>query len=312
MTDTPVRLRPTALARSLTEALDTVAVDKTMLTARLGGDEVTGATRHQLRQALSTAIYRRWHTGNTADTGEHTADRDAAFEAALYALVPHEWTWRHPVPAASASHVLLDGVRVALPAIGRATGAAPDRLRVPAARPNLSPGFFLVDGSRGTGLKGTPTLRMYLHLADPGSALPIWERVLETLEEREVPYRIKILSRPADYPRRDALVIYLGGAAWSATSAILSAVQPLPGCEPQTSVFVDRLADGIGMAWEPSDHRPGMTGMSFGQHRAFAVASGLLGDDGDGDESTRTATALREANVDPSRPFRNLDSPLLP
>src|SRR4051812_43082698 len=53
----------------------------------------------------------------------------------------------------------------------------------------------------------------------------------------------------------------------------------------------DRRRSAI--AWEPADTRPGMSGLSFGQHRAIAMAIGLSG----------------EANIDPAAPARNLDSP---
>jgi hypothetical protein len=294
------------ISRPLRDALATVRADRTALRVRLGDQELSESTITQLKQELATAIYGRWHAGNAEDPSE---DRDPEFDAQLREHTPHDWTERLGTRAPGAGFVVLDGVRVAVPDSWQLADGPEGTVRVPAVRPNLSPGFFLVDGSRGTGLTDGQTLRMYVHLADARTAPVAWRAVVSTLEADDVPYRAKILSRRADYPRRDALVVYLGRAAWGAAPALVAALDAVPGRAPETSVFVKRLADGVGIAWEPSDSRPGMSGRSFGQHRAFAVAGGLLAEHGDGDPIGR---ALRAANVDPSDPSRNLDSPVLP
>ncbi|WP_449066688.1 T3SS effector HopA1 family protein, partial [Planomonospora algeriensis] len=73
------------------------------------------------------------------------------------------------------------------------------------------------------------------------------------------------------------------------------------------------LGPGVGWAWEPQDRRPGMRGMSFGEHRSHAVAAGLLAhaeQGGDRDEAVREA--LRAAGVEPGAVHRNIGSPPLP
>ncbi|MEU1291972.1 T3SS effector HopA1 family protein [Streptomyces sp. NPDC005840] len=211
--------------------------------------------------------------------------------------------------------VLLDGVRVALPA-DRIERAAADgrsaRVRLDAARPALSPGFFLCDGSRERRLRSTGTLRVYVHVRDAESAPAVWGAVLTALEEEPIPYRAKVCSALEAFPRQDGLVVYLGAEGWYAAERVAASVQGLPGVGATTSDFVRELAPGVGAAWEPDDRRPGMGRVSFGEHRAAAVASGLLlhhENPGVFTVAQAVEKALLDAGVDPADPARNLGSP---
>lgn len=184
------------------------------------------------------------------------------------------------------------------------------RLAMPAARPALSPGFFLADGSRG-GSRKRPMLRVYVNLQDRESVVPAWAAVLRCLEDRGVAYRAKVGSSPAGLSRRDALVVYLGSDGLDAVVPVAEAVAGIPGRGEEVSVFAERVAAGVGVGWQPAGGKAA-PGMSFGQHRAAAVAEGLaghaLGTRG-GPPAEAVAEALREAGIDPAAPYRNLDSP---
>jgi hypothetical protein len=183
-------------------------------------------------------------------------------------------------------------------------------LRYPAARPALSAGFFLVDGSAGR-LAGDRVVRCYLHVEDAGAAPAIWARVLRVLEDRAVRYRAKVSSSPMLYPRRDAIVVYLDEAD-AVSAELAAAAEGLPGLGRTTSVFVRELAPGVGLAVEPSDPRPRMGHMSFGQHRSYAVAEGLLeharasASGAAPDVETAVCRALIRAGVRPDAPWQNL------
>jgi hypothetical protein len=206
------------------------------------------------------------------------------------------------------------------------------RLLLPAARPALSPGHYLVDGPAGR-LAGGPILRVYVHLLGPHEAPGRWHDVLTTLNDAGVTYRAKIVSTPGGYPRRDAMVVYLGPGNWAAAGLVRDAVAGRPGTGGECSVFAHRLAPGVAAAWNPSDPRPGFRGLSFGEHRARVTAAALLGATSPANGAAAglatgaaaglangTAAGLARrldecfaaASIDPARPARNRDSPAVP
>ncbi|MFD8319010.1 T3SS effector HopA1 family protein [Kitasatospora purpeofusca] len=251
--------------------------------------------------------------------------RDEVFERDLAEAVPHRRTTVSarlcavPGPTKASPHagadngmllVQREGVRVWMPrdsVLGPEAPVAGDRvtLAVAPTRPALSPGFFLVDGSMGH-RRPDQLLRVYVNLTHPRHAAPVWHRVLSHLEDNQVPYRSKVLSSPMLYPRRDALVVYLGVGFEAQAAGVAEAVDGMTGVGSATSAFTDRLAHGVATAWEPDDPRPEMQGLSFGQHRAAAVALALMDRARDGAPIERALVRrFLEANIDPAAPSRN-------
>ncbi|MGC9441881.1 T3SS effector HopA1 family protein [Streptomyces sp. WG5] len=295
---------------------------------RLGDRDVTADRPRRLCQRLGTALYEVFHAGHAFGDKPGILRRDPALEVPLARAVPHATTpvaarlldgpaERGPAPGGRVAAV--GGVRVRLPeelppeSVGGVSGAGYHVLRLPTARPRLSPGFFLVDGSRGSCGPG-PLVRLYIHLTDPGAAVRVWSAVLGVLEGLEVPYRSKITSSRKLLPRRDGMVVYLGAAAWHAVPAVVGAVSAAD-VGTETSAFARALAPGLSLAWEPDDARPGRSGGSFGQHRSLAIAEGVVDAMADGGLSRAHAhvlTRLTESGIDPSALHRNIDSPDLP
>lgn len=281
--------------------------------------------------------------------------RDDAFDQRLFAAMPHRTTLVKATVLGDdplADHVVvgLDGLRLRIPrdrladhlpehpegaAAGIAEGGAEGgaernpqaslpqasgggsrevTLRIPAPRPALSTGFFLTDSSRGR-VSGSAMLRLYVHLTDAEPAPAVWGTVLSTMEGMGLRYRAKVTSSLKHFPRRDALVVYLGPDAWHAAGEIAAAVQGMPGLGTGTSAFVHAIADGVGAAWEPHDPRPGRRVLSFGEHRCQVLAEALVGHAVRADGVSREAVvaeAFLNAGTDPLMPARNLDSPVLP
>lgn len=170
-----------------------------------------------------------------------------------------------------------------------------------------------MDGVHGRPADGADRelLRMYVHLRYPDAAPRVWGALLAELAARSVPYRAKVLSRPWAYPRRDAIVVYLDADLADVVFPLAAAVHRLPGIGADTSVFA-RLLPGLAVAWEPRDTRPGWGGQSFGQHRAAAVAEGVVRyatDRERTDLAQEIAVSLRGAAADPEEPARNHSSP---
>jgi hypothetical protein len=326
------------LTPGVLRVLDEVSVAPDGLSADVAGQEVTADTPRALRAILANHFYSRYHVGRTEpvdpDEPPVRSLRDPRFEERLAAVMPHRHT-TSVVPVLPGGtdpgvRVLLDGVRVTLPeervesrGTHRAAGQDADgdgstatgdiaRVRLDAARPALSAGFFLCDGSRERRVRTTATLRVYVHLRHADAAPAAWGAVLHALEDEGIPYRAKVASSPAHYPRQDALVVYLGSDGWHAAGRVAEAVRGLDGIGDGTSAYVRRLDRGVGSAWEPMDDRPGMRRVSFGEHRSAAIAAGLTAHVDDPDPLPREEAvrrAMEEAGIDPRDPAHNTLSP---
>lgn len=315
--DVPAPLAPPIL-RILAET--TVAADAT--SAVTFGRDVTADDPRALRAALAAEFYRRHHMGRS-DDGEAPAPRprpDPVLESRLLAAMPHRHIIRDVELLGDGDEsgvpVLLDGVRVkaAPERLDTARPGAPARVpvRLNAARPAVSPGFFLCESTVPARVRPTGILRVYLHVTAPDAAPRVWADVLGLLEGEQLPYRAKIASSRTGYPRQDACVVYLGPESWDAAELIAGAARRLPGLGGTVSAFARQLAPGVGAAWEPDDARPGMRRVSFGEHRAAALAAGLtehaLDPTARGREQA-VRDCLLEAGVDPADPAHNLTSP---
>ncbi|UFQ16851.1 MULTISPECIES: T3SS effector HopA1 family protein [Streptomyces] len=310
------------LSDTLNSALDAIQIEETEngLSARIGERTVEADTALALRDRLTMLIYECLHAGRPELPGGLPRTlRDADLERLLTQATPHPTTVRRTRllgSDAGQAIVELDGLRVRVPR-ETCTEAGPEGavdVALQAVRPALSPGFFLADGSAGRP-EGKELLRLYVHVTDSSYAPDVWNTVLTALEATGAPYRAKISSSPLLYPRRDALVVYLGSEALHVADAVVRAAAATPGLGGAVSPFTHELAPGLSCAWEPTDTRPGRSHMSFGEHRSAAVAEGLLNHVHTPTRCSRAeavASALTQAGIDPRQPARDLVSPELP
>lgn len=330
----PVPGSSAAIAPRLASALETVTVAADGLAASVGSREIHAETPGKLEYLLAAALYDVLHAGRTVPREQARGLREPVLEAELAAAIPHRSTTREvTLVAVRGDEVLaeLDGVKVRMDRAsldgpagpGGPGGAAgqppvpgsPIAVRIPAARPALSPGFFLADGTRPLG-EGSRVLRVYLHLETMEAALAAWSALLHLLEQAGTGYRAKVASCRALLPRRDALVVYLGAGDHGVHRLIADEVAGLTGLGPSASVFADPVRPGIAIAWEPADHRAEMKGLSFGEHRSRALAAALVQHAllaADRRPVTVAAAVHRSflaAGIDPANPARNLTSPM--
>ncbi|GAB7182132.1 hypothetical protein ATKI12_1963 [Kitasatospora sp. Ki12] len=319
MSDTPVS--PALLA-----AAERVSVLPDRTGATVGKRQLEAETPRELRRLLSDALYHELHAGLDVEGGSLPFRlRDPEFEAELAKAVPHRETTLRGVlreVGEDTHRVEFGGVTVRVPAervlvegepaagavaAGAVVGGAVVGVRNTSLRPALSPGFFMVEGTRPH--RSREVLRVYVHVESWQAARPVWHAALTHLEANRVTYRSKIVSSKLLYPRRDALVVYLDQQDREAVHGLAEAVGELPGLGSDTSVFTRRIRPGVSTAWEPRDPAPGMDGLSFGQHRASVLAKALVDTADAPDTFVRVLHGhLVAANVDPADPYRNLDS----
>src|SRR4051812_13949842 len=140
-----------------------------LLSAEIDGRELTAETPQRLRQTLITTLYETFHVGHDFGEERPRSYRDPWLEERLRSVTPHTDT-RAAASLVAPGIVLVDGVRIRLPEPGVPAG---DRIALPAQRPGLSPGFFLVDGSCGRAV-GRPLLRVYVHVGTSEEAVLAW------------------------------------------------------------------------------------------------------------------------------------------
>ncbi|HEX4790921.1 MAG TPA: T3SS effector HopA1 family protein [Actinospica sp.] len=315
-----LKTKQAPLSGALTAALAELRIDPDLDRVGVGGRSVEASDPVAFRAALASALYELWHAGTAGrDVGPAGLRRSPDYERELTAVFPHART-----AAKGTVRALPDGdglgvievnrVRISVPPEVVAGHAPGDTIVVelPAARPMLSPGFLYAKGSAG-GTDGSAVLRMYLHVEAAEYGPGIWRTVLGALEGRGARYGAKALSRPGGHPRRDAIVVYLPEGSWSCVPELVRALAGATGLGEATSVLARRVAPGLALAWEPTDTRPGRARVSFGQHRAMAVACGVVRHMSDGVELAQAvAEELTAAGADPAEPARNVDSPAFP
>ncbi|MFF6774194.1 T3SS effector HopA1 family protein [Streptomyces sp. NPDC012637] len=310
------------LASSVREVMDKISVAADRSKAVVGEREIEAETPRELRRLLSEAIYDVFHSGQEPGRVP-TRLRDEGLEARLAAVVPHrEIVTLARVRSAvetddkGGSRILVEreGVRFWIPLAAVRTADPVEgevaEVTLPSARAGLSPGFFLVDGSRQR-RGGQGVLRVYVNVANVDDVVGVWGAALTFLEDHGLPYRAKVLSAPELYPRRDAVVVYLDAEHAQAAPDLAAHVGGLPGVRADVSAFTEELRPGVATAWEPADPHSGRQGLSFGQHRASVLATALVDSAGAPDAGPGTAERtvveqFRQAGIDPAAPARNL------
>ncbi|KUN31577.1 hypothetical protein AQJ11_05120 [Streptomyces corchorusii] len=311
----------TRLPEDLRAALHAVRVDAAAAEAELADRRVAAEDTRQLTGLLADALYASLHAGLPESSAPSRRLRDPRLEEALARQVPHatfpsdaELIGDRPPESGTGGRVVVrtGGVAVAVPGAwvdGPVRNGRPVRLAWPAAHPAVSPGFFFVTGSQGPPPREQPLLRVYLHVRDEDAAPALFGRVLRALEASGRPYRAKAASVPHQYPRYDAVVVYLAAEDRALADLVAREVEGHPALGEETSLFARRHAPGLASAAEPGDPRPGMRGMSFGQHRSHVMAQALVehAATGRGEPlDLLLARRLAEASIDPSDPSRNL------
>ncbi|MFV0374545.1 T3SS effector HopA1 family protein [Microbacterium sp.] len=305
-----------APSRTFTDFLDDlpVSVHDSGTSATVDGDHLEAASPAELRSHLAAAIYAHLHIRHPEIQGQvHTRSRDD-LTTDLIAAVPH----RQIVQAITGTEpstrrgkhrrtVIVEGVKVIVgtEALVRDDGGVVVGARFPSWRTRTTPGYLLALGQRS--VAGARVARLYLARDDAEQALALWGPLLRRLHEEDLAHQAKALSSSVEYPRADAIVVYVAEEDVAAAhQAATRAMGDTPAATVPSSVFTHELAPGIATASEPVDPRPAYRQLSFGQHRSRVLAEALI----------RSATQrqcmsstweqdARAALIDPHAPGRN-------
>jgi len=275
-----------------------------------------GSASRKLRlRALERALYERFHAGRSS-TLQPEPYPDAGFRSALEDAVQFSWSrerdWRVVARDGDRVRVERDGLQLA---VDRHRDLRSDRevhvgtsveLRLPPARPALSPGFFTVLSPQGAPAPATG--RLYVNLP-AGSVAAFLGGLTRRLSNVPARWAVKTLGDPSAYGRRDGTVVYVEQRTLGEVRAgVRASLNDLPWpARADLPPLALALAPDLAYADEPVA-RPGQPAMSFGQHRMTTIARAALGPrSADGTRrARRVERILVDAGIDPTAPYRNL------
>ncbi|HEY8212391.1 MAG TPA: T3SS effector HopA1 family protein [Myxococcaceae bacterium] len=145
-------------------------------------------------------------------------------------------------------------------------------VRVPCARPNLSPGFFYFMGRSGPVDHSRPHAKLYLNLS-PASAPPLLHGLLRDPALERAIFEGKLVNDPDAYCRADTAVLYV---APPDLPPVLKHVQDFHAGHADAfregaPLMTREVLRGVGLAESPMPP-PGESPTSFGQHRCGLLA----------------------------------------
>ena len=173
-------------------------------------------------------------------------------------------------------------------------------VEMPCARESALPGFFTIVSRVGHPDSAAPHLKFYVN-ATPEGALALLQGLLVTPSLRTACFGAKVTNDPAQFGRRDTLLVYVTPKDAPRVADYLLAFgrrRPRELLE-QTPPMTVPLARGVSIAESPRHHAE-----SFGAHRCRLIAEGLLTSRAEGTPRLRTISERFErAGLDWEAPW---------
>ncbi|MGA7732491.1 MAG: T3SS effector HopA1 family protein, partial [Chloroflexia bacterium] len=179
--------------------------------------------------------------------------------------------------------------------------------------PSISPGFYMALGDLDLDTVGHVheagrLVRFYWHVT-PEGAVALMRLCTHSLNEAQVPFKLKVLNDPQSYSRSDAAVLYTRQAHYPQVASLLENIYPRIRTELREAVpaLTKRLAPGLGLAEDSGD------GDSFGLNRCGLIAEGLIrayeaGSDSPGMRLEAMAHCVAEAGLSLDHPYLSPNS----
>ena len=205
--------------------------------------------------------------------------------------------WARPRNCLNARAPLMRGARVTL--------------RSPRELPNISPGFYFVLGKTPRPRQHAPLVRFYWNLTVEG-AMRFLATAPKALDDADVPFRLKVANHPRRFNRCDAGVLYLRYQDCEPSFEYIAKIfaQVGPYLKPQVPALTKPLAPGLGWAEDPGEDDSSVLRSSFGTHRCWLLADGMIRAHERGSKSLEASLQVverrfRKEGVTLEEPFRD-------
>lgn len=283
-----------------------------ILEASRGMASIAAAVQSQSERAALAylAIYACGYTGRgtlDAFASVGAASMDTAFVADLAGKVYDERTlsgWTITGWNGQSVFLRKDGIRTFvsrsrleedLLGIGNAA-----TFSLPFIEPGRMPGFVMRKGIRSG--SGRPISRLYLNIQPAGAAWVLGP-LARLLDDKGLPFELKVLAHPRAYLRRDACVLYVISERLDEAFDVVHQAVSFASVSLSDSVplFTRRLACGIGYADDPS--AVDMGEQSHGQWVSNLFVSASTQVTGANEIAHAVMEEIRKCGRDPHRPF---------
>jgi Lanthionine synthetase C-like protein/HopA1 effector protein family len=183
-------------------------------------------------------------------------------------------------------------------------------VRQPLCLRTAQPGFCLVFGNVPFAAPNSgPSIRFYWNIFADG-AIVLTRALTKELNDRSIPFALKLLNTEAGYTRCDSTVLYVPAEHLSSALDVVALCQAdiAWALEERVPALTKRIALGVGAAEDPG------SGESFGQHRCRLLAEALRDPTvsrsrGVENRSRQIARWLEARGVSIAAPYLNRGSP---
>ncbi|OTX87122.1 hypothetical protein BK726_17325 [Bacillus thuringiensis serovar londrina] len=183
------------------------------------------------------------------------------------------------------------------------------KVKLPKEFLSISTGFYLANSNRPIPeSKSNDWVRFYWNIV-PEGALILMRKLTQTLNQYNIPFKLKVLNNPALYNRCDAAVLYIMKQDFGEVSRVLRRIYPeiVTYLKNGIPALTKLLAPGLGLAEQPRQ------GKSFGKHRCKLLAEGMLVAYEQGKESVDerlqvVKDLLKKEGISLNKPFLNPNS----
>jgi hypothetical protein len=153
------------------------------------------------------------------------------------------------------------------------------------------------------------TARIYFNISDRG-AMDLMSNLTHLFNQSSIYFTFKVLYNPESYVRHDAGVLYIRKTDFHQCRKLLSEIvrECQEHLKPEVPLFTKKIAPGVGVAEEPSQHFTDRE--SFGSNRCQIVANALVSSWGSTQDSVRhridtIAQHFAAMNLDLEYPYLN-------
>jgi hypothetical protein len=274
-----------------------------------------------LRHTLQLRLYRDfyclgWPQAGTRTAAAHRVRHAADFVAELSQANAGKGFWASgwTVRATEAGRLAVrrNGLELLAQASDcAADGAAiapgvPVGLRFPKEMLGASPGYYMALSDHELGTDRSDALvRFYLNTTASGAA-PLMRSLTRALNDRSLPFQLKVASDPGGFARCDSMVLYARRRDYEAIVTVLAGalVDLQRYLRATTPAFTKVLAPGLGLAENPVQDQ------SFGLSRSRILAEARVrahetGKTGEADRLAAAEQGFADAGVSLATPYLN-------
>jgi hypothetical protein len=170
----------------------------------------------------------------------------------------------------------------------------------------LNSGFYTAFGNATDEQEQDILVRIYWNSRSSG-AIKLLRLITNKLNQNMIPFVFKIINDPKEFTRSDAAVLYIHKKYLEESADIIIYIyeQIKNFINPYNSIFVKRLANGLGLAEDSNDYNEFE---SFGQNRCRILAKSIISAQKLKNPMDKIVCDFQKEGIDIHKPYLNKGS----